>query len=89
MAKEVYHRGGAVPAVWLEPPSKDYLRGLADILNPPQNVGGAQFVHGVSSGVHGPAHLANLVRPALKRRNSPANEAGDHVLRRQDGITHP
>jgi hypothetical protein len=24
-AKEVYHRGGAIPGVWLEPPSKDDL----------------------------------------------------------------
>jgi hypothetical protein len=44
-------------------------------------------VHGMSSGVHGPTHLADLVRPALKRRNSPANEAGDNVLQRQAGIT--
>jgi hypothetical protein len=43
-------------------------------------------MHGVSSGVHGLAHLADLVRPALKRRNSPANEAGDDILRRQAGI---
>jgi hypothetical protein len=35
LAKEVYRRGEAVLAVWPEPPSKDDLRGLADILNPP------------------------------------------------------
>jgi hypothetical protein len=38
------------------------------------------------SGVHGPAHLTDLVRPALERRNSPANEAGDNVLQHQAGI---
>jgi hypothetical protein len=25
LAKGVYHRGGAIPAVWLKPPSKDSL----------------------------------------------------------------
>jgi hypothetical protein len=75
-------------AVWLEPPSKGDLRGLADIFNPPQNVGGAQFMHGVSSGVHGPAHLANLVGPALERRDVPTNEASNNVLRRQVMSTH-
>jgi hypothetical protein len=43
-------------------------------------------VRGVSSGVHGPAHLADLVRSALKRGNSPANKADDDILRRQAGI---
>jgi hypothetical protein len=85
-AKEVYHRGGAVPAVWLKPPSKGDLRGLADIFNPPQNVGGAQFMRGVSSGVHGPAYLANFVGPALERRDAPANEASDNILRCQASI---
>jgi hypothetical protein len=79
--KEVYRRGGAVSAVWLEPPGKGDLRGLVDIFNPPQNVGGAQFMRGVSSGVHGPAHLANLVGPTLERRDAPANEASNNVLR--------
>jgi hypothetical protein len=81
LAKEVYRRGRAVPAIWLKPPSKGDLRGLADIFNPPQNVGGAQFMRGVSSGVHGPAHLANLVEPALERRDTPAYEASGNVLR--------
>jgi hypothetical protein len=85
-AKEVYRRGRVVSAVWLEPPSKGDLRSLADIFNPPQNVGGAQFMRRVSSGVHGPAHLANLLGLVLERRNAPANEAGDNVLRCEAGI---
>jgi hypothetical protein len=44
-------------------------------------------MHGVSSGVHGPAHLTNLVGPALKRRDAPANEASNDVLQRQASIT--
>jgi hypothetical protein len=40
-AKEVYRQGGAVPTIWLEPLGKGDLRRLADIFNPPQNVGGA------------------------------------------------
>jgi hypothetical protein len=59
------------------------LRGLTDILYPPNYVGRAKLVRRVSGGVHGPAHLAYLVRPALKRRNSPADKTGDDVLRRQ------
>jgi hypothetical protein len=39
----------------------------------------------MSGGVHGLAHLAYLVGSALKRRNSPADKAGDDVLRRQAG----
>jgi hypothetical protein len=64
---------------------KNSFRGFADILHPPKNVGGAQFVHGMSGGVHNPTHLAYLVRSPLKRRNSPAYEAGDDILRRQAG----
>jgi hypothetical protein len=86
LAKEVYHQGRAVPAILLKPPSKSDLRGLADILNPPQNIGRAQFMRGVSSGVHGPTHLANLVGPLLKRRDVPANEASNDILWCQAGI---
>jgi hypothetical protein len=43
-------------------------------------------VRGVSSGVHGPAHLTDLVRSARKRRNSLADEAGDDILQRQASI---
>jgi hypothetical protein len=45
-------------------------------------------MRGVSSGVHGPAHLTNLVGPALERRDVPANEASNNVLRHQAGIAH-
>jgi hypothetical protein len=85
-AKEVYRRGGAVSAVRLKPPSKGNLRRLADILNPPQYVGGAQLMRGVPSGVHGPAHLTYLVGPALERRDAPTNKASLYVLWRQAGI---
>jgi hypothetical protein len=81
-AKEVYHRGGVVPVVRLEPPGKGNLRRFADVLNLPQNFGRAQLMCGVSSGVHSPAHLTNFVGPALERRDAPANEASNYVLRR-------
>jgi hypothetical protein len=48
-AKEVYRRGRAVPAIRLKPPGTGNLRRLADVLNPPQNVGRAQLMCGVSS----------------------------------------
>jgi hypothetical protein len=54
-AKEVYRQGGVVPAVRLEAPGKSHLRRLAYVLNLPQNVGRAQLIGGVSSGVYGPA----------------------------------
>jgi hypothetical protein len=86
-AKVVYHRGTVVLAVWLKPPRENSLRGLADIFHPPHNVGGAQFMCGVPGGVHSPAHLAYLMGPALKRRNTPADKAGNNILWRQAGIT--
>jgi hypothetical protein len=61
------------------------VHSLADILHLPKNVGGAQFMHGMSGGVHSPTHLAYLVRSALKRRNSLADKASDDVLWRQVG----
>jgi hypothetical protein len=59
------------------------LRGLTNILYSPKYLGRAKLVRRVSGGVHGPAHLAYIVRPVLKRRNSPADKAGDDVLRCQ------
>jgi hypothetical protein len=85
-AKVVYRRGGAVLAVRLEPPGKGHLRRLAYIFNPSQNVSRAQLMCGVSSGVHGPAHLTYLVGPALERRDTLANKASHYVLRCQAGI---
>jgi hypothetical protein len=85
-AKEDYRRGGAVPAVGLEPPGKSHLRRFAYIFNPPQNVGRAQLMSGMSGGVHGPAHLAYLMRPALERRDAPADKASHYVLRSEAGI---
>jgi hypothetical protein len=45
-------------------------------------------MRGVPSEVHGPAHLENLVGPALERRDTSANEASNNVLRCQASITH-
>jgi hypothetical protein len=80
-AKGVYHRGGAVPAVRLEPPGKSHLQRLAYIFNTPQNIGRAQLMCGMSSGVHGPAHLTYLMGPTLERRHALANKTSHYVLR--------
>jgi hypothetical protein len=57
----IYRWGGPIPAVWFKTPGKGGLRGLADVLDPPQNVGRGQLVCRMSGGVHGPAHLADFV----------------------------
>jgi hypothetical protein len=41
---------------------------------------------GMSSGVHGPAHLTYLMGPALERRDAPANEASHYILRSEASI---
>jgi hypothetical protein len=61
LARGIYRRGGAIPAVWFKSPGKGSVRGLADVLDPPQNVGQSQLMRRVPGRVHGPAHLANLM----------------------------
>jgi hypothetical protein len=86
LAKEDYRQGGMVPAVGLEPPGNGHLQRFAYIFNPPQNIGRAQLMSGMSGRVHGPTHLAYLMRPALERRDAPADKASHNVLRSEAGI---
>jgi hypothetical protein len=65
VGQRVYRWGGSIPAVRFKPPGEGGLRGLADVLDPPQNLGRSQLMSGMPGWVHGPAHLAYLVRPAL------------------------